>query len=86
MDHIREHRSLFAAGAIAAARDPWAEVAGRRMLLLDISGLITTAGLAVVFIASAVRDTRALYLAEPLPGGRHGGTRTVSEPSVSSCL
>jgi archaetidylinositol phosphate synthase len=78
-----ELRMLLAVGAVAVARDPWAEVAGRRMLLLDISGLITTAGLGVVFVASAVRNARALYLAEPLPerraaGSPNGSLRTVS--------
>jgi archaetidylinositol phosphate synthase len=77
-----ELRLLLAAGAIAVARDPWAEVAGRRMLLLDISGLIATAGLALVFIASAVRNTRALYLAEPLPGCP-ADSSNVAESAVS---
>jgi hypothetical protein len=37
------------------------------MRLLDVSGLIAAAGLVLVFTASAIRNTRALYLAEPLP-------------------
>ena len=78
-----ELRMLLAAGAIAVARDPWAEVAGRRLLLLDISGVIATTGLAIVFIASAIRNARALYLAEPLPG-RLVGSSSVSESRVSS--
>ena len=78
-----ELRALLAVGAIAVARDPWVEVAGRRVLLLDISGLITTACLAVVFIVSAVRNARALYLAEPLPGRRRAGSPGPSERTVS---
>jgi hypothetical protein len=43
-------------------------VAGQRALLMDVSGLVAIVGLVVVFVVSAVRNTRALYLAEPLPG------------------
>jgi len=32
-----------------------------------VSGLIAAAGLVLVFMASAIRNARALYLAEPLP-------------------
>ena len=37
--------------------------------LFDVGGLIGTIGMLSVFVISAVRNTRALYLAEPL-GGR----------------
>ena len=65
-----ELRILLAAGALVVARDPWISIAGSRALLLDVGGFIAAAGLTVVFIASAIRNTRALYLEEPLPDGR----------------
>jgi hypothetical protein len=37
------------------------------MLLFDVGGVVAIAGLAIVFVVSALRNTRALYLAEPLP-------------------
>ena len=62
-----ELRILLAAGAFYVAAHPWVEIAGHRARLLDVSGLIAIAGLVVAFVTSAVRNTRALYLAEPLP-------------------
>jgi phosphatidylglycerophosphate synthase len=67
-----ELRVLVAAGAFYTAGHPHVELAGRRFLLLDVSGVVGVAILLVVFVASAVRTARDLYLAEPLPtrGGR----------------
>ena len=62
-----ELRILLAIGAALVARQPWVTVGGHRALLLDIGGLVTAAGLVIVFAASAIRNARALYLAEPLP-------------------
>lgn len=62
-----ELRILLAAGGFYVAAHPWIQIAGLRVRLLDVSGAIAIAGLVVVFIASAIRNTRALYLAEPLP-------------------
>jgi len=64
-----ELRILLAVGAVYVSRHPWVQIAGQRVLLLDVSALIATLGLVVVFIVSAIRNTRALYLAEPLPRG-----------------
>jgi hypothetical protein len=63
-----ELRILIAAGAIHAIRSPWITVAlfGRQRLF-DVGGTVALVGLAGAFIWSAVRQTRALYLAEPLP-------------------
>ena len=79
-----ELRILLATGAVLVARDPWAKVAGHRALLLDVSGIVAAAGLAVVFIASAIRNTRALYVAEPLPG-RSPVSGQRSAPLCHSC-
>src|SRR5215510_13844583 len=62
-----ELRIVLAVGAIFVAIDPWATVAGRRLFLLDVGGVVATAGLVTAFVASSMRNARALYLAEPLP-------------------
>jgi archaetidylinositol phosphate synthase len=62
-----ELRLLLAIGAFYVAAHPWVDVGGQAVRLLDVSGLVAVAGLVVAFVASAVRNTRALYLAEPLP-------------------
>lgn len=62
-----ELRLLLAAGGWYVAAHPWVVVSGLQVRLLDISGLITSAGLVLVFVASAIRNSRALYLAERLP-------------------
>ena len=75
-----ELRILLAAGGFCVAAHPWVDVAGHRARLLDVSGLIAIAGLGATFVASAIRNTRALYLEEPLPrreeaARRHRGRR-----------
>ena len=62
-----ELRILLGAGAFYVAAHPWVDLAGARVRLLDVSGLVAAAGLALVFVLSAIRNTRTLYLAEPLP-------------------
>ena len=62
-----ELRILIAVGGFYVAAHPWVEIAGARVRLLDVSGLVAVAGLTLVFVVSAIRNARALYLAEPLP-------------------
>jgi phosphatidylglycerophosphate synthase len=63
-----ELRLLLAAGALKIAQTPLVDVPVLGAVpLFDLGGVIAIGGLAVVFVASAVRNTRALYLAEPLP-------------------
>ncbi len=62
-----ELRLLLAVGAVFAARQPWATIAGRHILLFDLGGIIAAVGLVVAFVTSSVRNARALYLADPLP-------------------
>jgi phosphatidylglycerophosphate synthase len=62
-----ELRIVIAVGAFSVASRPWVHVAGLRVRLLDVGGAVAAAGLLLVFAASAIRNTRALYLAEPLP-------------------
>ena len=62
-----ELRILLVIGALFVARHPLVTVAGHQALLLDVGGLVATGGLVAVFALSAIRNTRALYLEEPLP-------------------
>ena len=64
-----ELRIVLAVGAIAVAMDPLVDLAGRRLLLLDVGGLVASVGLMTAFAASAVRNTRALYAVDPIPRG-----------------
>jgi archaetidylinositol phosphate synthase len=74
-----ELRILLAIGGIVVAFDPWATIAGRQLLLLDVGGGVAIVGLCAAFVASAIRNTRALYAAEPLPpAGRKPFERVVS--------
>ena len=75
-----ELRILLAAGAVYVSRHPWVDVAGRRVLLLDVSALIATIGLVIVFIVSAIRTTRTLYLAEPLPNAGAAAPQAMRQP------
>jgi hypothetical protein len=63
-----ELRIVLAIGAIRAALSPWASIGtAEPMRLFDVGGIVATAGLAIAFVVSSIRNTRALYLAEPLP-------------------
>jgi hypothetical protein len=46
---------------------PWVEVLGVHARLFDVGGLVAIVGMAVAFAIAAIRNTRALYRAEPLP-------------------
>jgi phosphatidylglycerophosphate synthase len=63
-----ELRILIAAGAIRAAYDPAVDTGTfGSIALFDLGGVIASAGLGAVFVASAVRNTRFLYSAERRP-------------------
>jgi archaetidylinositol phosphate synthase len=62
-----ELRILLAIGGVAVFLHPFSDIGGQRYLLLDVSGVIAAVGLVVAFLFSSLRNTRALYLAEPLP-------------------
>lgn len=62
-----ELRLLLAAGAIKATTNPYVSVATiGQVRLFDLGGAIAIVGLTVTFVISAVRQIRALYVAEPL--------------------
>ena len=63
-----ELRIVLAIGAVQLVREPWVSIGGLPPIqLFDVGGVVALVGLAVVFVVSAVRNTRALYRAEPLP-------------------
>ncbi len=64
-----ELRILVAIGALRAASQPWVSLGDLGMMrLFDVGALIAAAGMAIVFVISAARNTKALYAAEPPPG------------------
>jgi phosphatidylglycerophosphate synthase len=66
-----ELRLLLIAGAIKAAINPVVSIGYLgTMRLFDIGGAIAVAGLIVAFVVSVIRNTRALYLAEPIVRGQ----------------
>lgn len=65
-----ELRILMAIGTLRLLQSDYVTIAGSRHLLFDIGGAAAIAGLVFIFIVSAVANTRALYIAEPLPGTR----------------
>lgn len=62
-----ELRILLGIGNIFLLFHPTTTVLGPRLLLFDVGGGAAAAGLFVAFVVSAARNTRTLYLQEPLP-------------------
>jgi archaetidylinositol phosphate synthase len=61
-------RILLGVGAVVAIGRPVVSPFGLgEVALFDLGGLTGAAGMLIVFLASAMRNTRALYRAEPLP-------------------
>ena len=61
-----EVRILLIAGNLALLRSPYATVFGHRLLLFDVGGAITAAGMLAMAVAVTVRHTAELYRQEPL--------------------
>lgn len=61
-----ELRLLFVAGNTALFFMPTTNVAGTGFTPFDVGGIIGAAALLIVFVSSAVRNTRRLYLQEPI--------------------
>lgn len=63
-----ELRIVLAIGVLKAARAPLVDVGVLGSVrLFDLGGVVAVAGLVMAFVVAAVRNTRALYVAEPLP-------------------
>ena len=65
-----ELRLLLIVGTLQIMRSPFVTIAGERMLLFDLGGLIAIAALLVTFVVSAIRNGRFLFRLEPLPARR----------------
>ena len=66
-----ELRILIAIGALKAVTDPWISLGALGSIrLFDLGGAIAAAGMAIVFVVSAIRNTLALSAADPRPIGR----------------
>jgi phosphatidylglycerophosphate synthase len=73
-----ELRLLLAAGALALMGDPHVTIGSLgRFGMFDVGGVIATMGFTVAFLVAALRNGRALYREEPLPG------RAPARPRVS---
>jgi phosphatidylglycerophosphate synthase len=79
-----ELRIVLASGALVVVNKPWVDVFGVHARLLDVGGLIAIAGLVGAFIVCAIRNTRALYLAEPLPKRISVETDSHAGPSLDN--
>jgi archaetidylinositol phosphate synthase len=63
-----ELRIVLAIGAVKAAVSPLVAIGSfGPYRLFDVGGVVAVLGLVIAFVVAAVRNTRALYLAEPLP-------------------
>ena len=62
-----ELRLLLVAGNIALFWRPMVTLAGHRFLLFDVGGVVGIVGMALMLVASSLRNTVALYRAERLP-------------------
>ena len=65
-----ELRILLAIGNLVLLVHPMATLFGRTFLLFDVGGVVAIAGLFVTFVASAARNIRTLYRAEPIPSNQ----------------
>ena len=78
-----ELRILLAVGTLQLLHSPFVTIAGQRLLLFDVGGLVAIAALLVTFVASAVKNGRYLYKVEPLPGRRSDAPSSVESSNDS---
>ena len=67
-----ELRVLLAVGTLVLLVHPMADVFGHRYRLFDVGGMVAACGMGFTLVITAAANTRALYLAEPLPGRQAG--------------
>lgn len=65
-----ELRLVLASGNVALLINPGASVFGGALSLFDVGGIAGAVGLFLTFLYSAARNTRRLYIEEPMPGRR----------------
>jgi phosphatidylglycerophosphate synthase len=66
-----ELRILLAIGTLMLLRSDSVVLAGHRLLLFDVGGVVAIGGLLVTFLSAAIGNTRKLYVAEPREEGHH---------------
>jgi len=64
-----ELRILLAIGTVQLLRSPYVSIAGERILLFDMAGVVAMAALLLTFVVSAINNGRLLYKLEPRPRG-----------------
>jgi archaetidylinositol phosphate synthase len=69
-----ELRLLLCAGNVVLLVHPHAVLFGRQYLLFDVGGVVAAVLLLATTIVSAIRNTRTLYRAEPLPAANPRST------------
>ena len=62
-----ELRILLALGSLFAMSNPTTTAFGHQVLWFDLAGVIGAVGMIGTFVFSALKGTRELYVAEPLP-------------------
>ena len=62
-----ELRILLAVGTLQLLRSPYVTIAGERLLLFDVAGVVAIGALLLTFAESALRNGRLLSALEPLP-------------------
>ena len=75
-----ELRIGLIAALLPSARSPFVTLGPRQVLLFDVVGTLGAAGLAVVFVASSVRNVRQLSGIEPRPVAARQGTPRALSP------
>src|ERR671912_523003 len=74
-----ELRILLVIGTLQILRSPYVTIAGERLLLFDVSGVVASVIIGATFVVSAVKNGRLLFDLEPLPGKREAAKN--DEPS-----
>ncbi len=63
-----ELRIFLSIGTVYLLFKPWVDVWGHPYRLFDVGGVIAIMGMTVAMLRSTIRNTVALYRAEPMPG------------------
>jgi len=72
-----ELRILLAIGTLYLLHNPWIHIAGKGpFLLFDVGGIGAIVGLLSAFVYSGIKNTRALYKAEPLANRSQSGNES----------
>ena len=81
-----ELRMVLAAGTVYALYRPEVTLAGTTYLLFDVAGVIAIACIGVTLLVSVFRNTRTLYLSEPLTPWREDRSKPMKARSSDSAI